>query len=882
MAVTVTVNDIDDTNPFITGSSSVSVVENQTAVSTYNANETVTWSLSGTDSGFFSISNTGELTFSSAPDYEAPGDDGANNVYNLTVSATDSSGNTSDLAVTVTVNNVDDSNPVITSSLNSNNVSAVENQSVVATFFSDKPVIWSLSGRDRGLFNISSSVSNSAPPSNLPSTSASSSSNFSNEAELFFNSPPDFESPADNGEDNEYNVTVSAEDVSGNISDFPMSINVTNESEAAITNTPPTIDLNGSNPQIISLGNSYVELGAVSNDVEDGPLTDQIIIAGASQININVVASYTIQYSVTDSDNNITTVNRIVEIVDTTPPQLSLNGNSIIAIEVGTTYNEFGATASDNYDDNNAISSNISTTGSVNTAVLGSYEISYDVIDSSGNSATTLIRTVNVVDTTSPVLSLLGSSPVNIEINESYSDDGATATDNYDDNATLTAQINLSGTVDNTVIGSYTLTYNVFDSSNNQAAPISRVVNVEDKIKPTIDLLGDSTISLEVGSNFIDPGATASDNYDNDSSITGLISVSGIVNTSTLGTYLLSYTVSDSSGNSADPVVRTVQVVDTTSPVISLNGNTSINHTYQTAFIDPGATASDNYDTNLSALIEVSGSVNENSLGTYNLLYDLDDSSGNSAATVTRQVIVLDDLPPVITIVGDQIVNLAIGDSYVDDGATANDNYDGDLTTNIIATGSVNTSTVGTYTVSYNVADSNGNQAVQVTRTVIVGTPPSIVLPGDNPMTIESGTNYVELGAIASDPEDGDLTSSIEVSGSVNANVLGTYQVQYSVTDSEGNTTFLNRIIQVIDSTKPIIELIGDSTVSVEVGGSFSDPGASASDTNDGDITSSIVVSGSVDLNSTGTYALIYNVNDSSGNSANSVTRTIIVEDTTV
>ena len=881
LAVTVTVNDIDDTNPVITGSSSVSVVENQTAVFTYNANETVTWSLSGTDSGFFSISNTGELTFSSAPDYEAPGDDGANNVYNLTVSATDSSGNTSDLAVTVTVNNVDDSNPVITSSLNSNNVSAVENQSVVATFFSDKPVIWSLSGIDRGLFNISSSVSNSAPPSNLPSTSASSSSNFSNEAELSFNSPPDFESPADNGEDNEYNVTVSAEDVSGNISDFPMSINVTNESEAAITNTPPTIDLNGSNPQIISLGNSYVELGAVSDDVEDGPLTDQIIIAGASQINVNVVASYTIQYSVTDSDNNITTVNRIVEIVDTTPPQLSLNGNSIIAIEVGTTYNEFGATASDNYDDNNAISSNISTTGSVNTAVLGSYEISYDVIDSSGNSATTLIRTVNVVDTTSPVLSLLGSSPVNIEINESYSDDGATATDNYDDNATLTAQINLSGTVDNTVIGSYTLTYSVFDSSNNQAAPISRVVNVEDKIKPTIDLLGDSTISLEVGSNFMDPGATASDNYDNDSSITGLISVSGIVDTSTLGTYLLSYTVSDSSGNSADPVVRTVQVVDTTSPVISLNGNLSINHTYQTAFIDPGATASDNYDTNLSALIVVSGSVDENSLGTYNLLYDLDDSSGNSATTVTRQVIVLDDLPPVITIVGDQIVNLAIGDSYVDDGATANDNYDGDLTTNIITSGSVNTSTVGTYTISYNVSDSNGNQAVQVTRTVIVGTPPSIVLQGDNPMTIEIGTNYVELGAIASDPEDGDLTSSIEVSGAVNANVLGTYQVQYSVTDSEGNTTFLNRIIQVIDSTKPIIELIGDSTVSVEVGGSFSDPGASASDTNDGDITSSIVVSGIVDLNSTGTYALIYNVNDSSGNSADSVTRTIIVEDST-
>ena len=171
--------------------------------------------------------------------------------------------------------------------------------------------------------------------------------------------------------------------------------------------------------------------------------------------------------------------------------------NSIVSIEVGTTYNELGASATDNYDDNSTITSTISISGSVNTATLGSYTVSYDVTDSSGNSASTLIRTINVVDTTIPVLSLLGSSPVNIELNGAYTDDGATATDNYDDNATLTAQINLSGTVDNTVVGSYTLTYNVSDSSNNQATPISRVVNVEDNIKPVITLLGDSTISIQ-------------------------------------------------------------------------------------------------------------------------------------------------------------------------------------------------------------------------------------------------------------------------------------------------------------------------------------------------------------------------------------------------
>ena len=762
---------------------------------------------------------------------------------------------------------------MISNSVNTNTPSIEENQTFVATFNSDEPVTWSLSGIDSSLFTISAI--------NQPSSSGSTSSSDSTQAQLSFSSAPDYEQPADSNSDNVYEITVTATDSESNESNFPMSVAVTDQSEAVSSDSPPSITLNGVNPQIISLGNSYLELGAVAEDVEDGILTDQIIISGVSLINNNVVGSYTVQYSVTDSSGNTTIANRTVEIIDTTPPQLSLNGNSIISIEVGTTYNELGASATDNYDDNNTITSTISISGSVNTATLGSYTVSYDVTDSSGNSASTLIRTINVVDTTIPVLSLLGSSPVNIELNEAYTDDGATATDNYDDNATLTAQINLSGTVDNTVVGSYTLTYNVSDSSNNQATPISRVVNVEDNIKPVITLLGDSTISIEVGTNFTDPGVVATDNYDDDSSVTGSISVSGSVDTSNLGTYLLTYSVSDSSGNAADSVERTVQIVDTTAPIISLNGNSSINHTYQTTFIDPGATVTDNYDTNLSSLIVVSGSVNENSLGTYNLLYDVNDSSGNAAVTVTRQVTVLDDLPPVITLTGDSVVYLAIGDSYVDDGATANDNYDGVLTGAIVTSGTVNTSTVGTYTISFNVTDSNGNQATQVTRTVIVGTPPLITLQGDNPMTIEIGSNYIELGAIASDPEDGDLTSSISISGAVNTDVIGTYQIQYSVTDSEGNTTFLNRTVQVVDSTKPTIQLIGDSTVSVEVGGSFSDPGATASDTNDGDLTSSIVVSGTFDLNSTGTYALTYNVSDSAGNSADSVTRTIIVEDTT-
>ena len=60
LSVTITVMDVNDTvDLIITGSESVSVEENQTTVSTYSANETVSWSLSGTDSSLFNISNTG-------------------------------------------------------------------------------------------------------------------------------------------------------------------------------------------------------------------------------------------------------------------------------------------------------------------------------------------------------------------------------------------------------------------------------------------------------------------------------------------------------------------------------------------------------------------------------------------------------------------------------------------------------------------------------------------------------------------------------------------------------------------------------------------------------------------------------------------------------
>ena len=96
-----------------------------------------------------------------------------------------------------------------------------------------------------------------------------------------------------------------------------------------------------------------------------------------------------------------------------------------------------------------------------------------------------------------------------------------------------------------------------------------------------------------------------------------------------------------------------------------------------------------------------------------------------------------DTTAPVITLVGDDPVAITVGDAYVDAGATATDDVDGDITANIVVGGdTVDVNTAGQYIITYNVSDAAGNAATEVTRTVNVNDPvdttaPVITLVGD-------------------------------------------------------------------------------------------------------------------------------------------------------
>ena len=189
--VTVTVTNVDDNAPVLVGSAAHNVAEGQTVVATVIATDgdgdTITYTLTGADQDDFEITDTGELAFNTAPDFENPGSADNSNVYVVVVTAT-AGGQAVTQAVTVTVTNVDDNAPVFAASTAAHNV--VEGQTVVTTVTATDgdgdTITYTLTGADQDDFEITDT------------------------GDLAFNTAPDFENPTDAGGNNVYVVVVTA------------------------------------------------------------------------------------------------------------------------------------------------------------------------------------------------------------------------------------------------------------------------------------------------------------------------------------------------------------------------------------------------------------------------------------------------------------------------------------------------------------------------------------------------------------------------------------------------------------------------------------------------------------------------------------------------
>ena len=239
-----------------------------------------------------------------------------------------------------------------------------------------------------------------------------------------------------------------------------------------------------------------------------------------------------------------------------------------------------------------------------------------------------------------------------------------------------------------------------------------------DSTAPIITLNGQAIATVNLNSTYTDAGATATDEVDGD--LTSSIVTTGVVNTSVEGNYIITYTVSDTSGNTATATRQVIVEGDTTAPVITILGEADVSINQYTPYIDAGATATDEVDGDLTSSIVTTGVVNTSVEGNYIITYTVSDTSGNTA-TATRQVIVEGDTTaPVITILGEADVSINQYTPYIDAGATATDEVDGDLTSSIVTTGVVNTSVEGNYIITYTVSDTSGNTATATRQVVVV------------------------------------------------------------------------------------------------------------------------------------------------------------------
>ena len=186
-------------------------------------------------------------------------------------------------------------------------------------------------------------------------------------------------------------------------------------------------------------------------------------------LSYNTVGTHVVRWKFTDAAGNSAIQTQNVVVTDTHAPVVTLSGPSSVTVECHTSYTDAGATVADNC----LATPTLTSTSNVNVDVPGTYQVVWKATDAGGN-IHTATRTVNVVDTTKPVITRNGPASLDVLLHSTYVDAGATATDSCAGTVPVTA----TSTVNTHVIGTYTVTYNATDPSGNAAIPVVRTVRV--------------------------------------------------------------------------------------------------------------------------------------------------------------------------------------------------------------------------------------------------------------------------------------------------------------------------------------------------------------------------------------------------------------------
>lgn len=224
---------------------------------------------------------------------------------------------------------------------------------------------------------------------------------------------------------------------------------------------------------------------------------------------------------------------------------------------------------------------------------------------------------------------------------------------------------------------------------------------------------------------------------------------------------------------------------------INLNGSPKETIEYGDTYTEQGATAAFNTPAskNVPLNVTIKGSVDSSKLGTYHIHYKA--KKGIFSVQKSREVKIVDTKAPIIELNKIDGYYPKTGETYQEEGFTATDNYDGDITSKIKRTEDKNV-------ITYTVSDSSGNKtSVQRTIEYNDGIAPTITLNGDSDITIKAGTRFEDPGCTAKDSHGNDISDSVSVSDNISTYRAGTYTITYSVTDKFGNETSIDRTVTV-------------------------------------------------------------------------------------
>jgi hypothetical protein len=306
---------------------------------------------------------------------------------------------------------------------------------------------------------------------------------------------------------------------------------------------------------------------------------------------------------------------------------------------------------------------------------------------------------------------------------------------------------------------------------------------------PEIALVGNQTIQHEVGTPYTDQGVTVSDNYYSETELRANLTEGNGVDENVVGIYSYVYVLKDPyTGRTVTgrtvTVTRTVEVVDTQDPVLTLNGKQKEKLPVFDTYVDKGVAISDNYYKTLNSW-DTTGTFYQNfpdgratKLGLYTIIYRVTDPSGNTA-DITREIEVVDEVAPVIALKGDDAINVCRWAAYTDAGYTVSDNYWPAGTVKVDMKGTfigMNTALEGVYTIFYEATDSSGNKSTSATRTIYVRNP--YQFPCATNVGIKDAKDLEKAISVYPNPNSGKFT--------VEANLPANEQVKLTVTNMMG------------------------------------------------------------------------------------------------